>query len=665
MCGIFGILTSDPRGVDPGAVGRAVAALRHRGPDDEGYALFARRGGEPAVCGGPDSDPRLALPPLSSAADRGFDIALGHRRLSILDLSPAGHQPMSSPDGRYWITYNGEVYNYLELRDELAGLGHRFHTQTDTEVLLAAYSQWGVAALPRLVGMFAFGLLDRRENTLLLARDFFGIKPLFYTVLPDGFAFASEIKALLALPGLSRQVNPQSLYDFLRAGLCNHNGETMLANVKRLPPAHYVQLRLPPADGALSAAAAWCDLKPERFWRLELDQTVNLSFDQAATRLRELFLDSVRLHLRSDVPVGTCLSGGVDSSAIVMGVRAVSGNQADFHSFSYLADVPAINEQRWSDIVAAAAVTTPHAIRFRPEELVADLDAMLTAQDEPLTSASMYAQYRVFRRAKEVGVKVLLDGQGADEMLAGYSIFWCTRLGALVNGLRWRRAARLHRGIRGRGPSRHEILRGVARALPRPLAAAARALFAAERMPPWLVGGWFDQRGVTRTRLGGDGAATPLRAHLFEAFTQTSMPILLRFEDRNSMAHSIESRVPFLTPALAQFVFSLPDEYLIDDDGTSKRAFRAAMRGIVPDAILDRRDKIGFTAPDQALLTALGPWVEEALGGATARAIPAIDVPTMQADWNRVRSGQQTFDVRFWRWLYLIRWSELISAEYA
>src|SRR5262249_4515766 len=289
----------------------------------------------------------------------------------IIDLTAAGRQPMSSRDGRYHLVYNGEIYNYLELRSELQRLGHIFNTQTDSEVLLEAYAEWGAKALLRFVGMFAFAILDTTERTLFLARDFFGIKPLYYADSDESFAFASEIAPLLALTCAGRKVNPAALLLYLRHGLSDQGMNTLLSGINQLPGAHYMELALDRP----------CLARPIRYWTPQLGGA-DLGFDDAAQRLRELFLDSIRLHLRSDVPVGAALSGGIDSSSIVAGMRCVDPS-LEIHTFSYIADDPSFSEECWVDLAAARAGAKVHKLRPTSKELVNDVEDLISAQEEP------------------------------------------------------------------------------------------------------------------------------------------------------------------------------------------------------------------------------------------------------------------------------------------
>jgi asparagine synthase (glutamine-hydrolysing) len=608
MCGIAGF-TSKPDDLE-----KLLQSLQHRGPDDQGIFQSA-------------------------------DAVLLHRRLSIIDLSAAGRQPMASDDGRYHIVYNGEIYNYVELRSELEALGVRFRSTSDTEVLLKAFIQWGIRCLPRLVGMFAFAVLDSRDRRLFLARDCFGIKPLYYS-FDRGFSFASEIKTLL---GGAPNVDPQCLYYYLRYGLTDVGGQTPFAGIRRLPPAHYLEISLQnpqPTD-------------PRSYWSVNLEDRTELSFEAASEKLRELFLENVRLHLRSDVPVGAALSGGIDSSAITMAMRRLVGRKLDLYTFSYIADDAQISEERWIDLVGKESGAKVHKVKARPEELVEDLPRLIRIQDEPFGSTSIYAQFRVFQLAREKGIKVLLDGQGADEMLGGYRSFVAPRLGSLLKQGRWGEARRLFFSAL-RLPGTLGPMGLCRNALSFVLSPAVKSALRKDRIPAWLNERWFRDRNcrpVAGTKAGRD----QLREELYRTLVQTSLPSLLRYEDRNSMAFSIESRVPFLTPSLVNFIFSLPEDYIVGPDGTSKAVFRRAMRGIVPDAILDRKDKIGFSTPEHRWLSALKPWVDRVLSSAE---VPALNMKEVRKEWDGIAAGNKPFDFRVWRWINLAEWARQFNVRF-
>ncbi len=640
MCGIAGLLLHPAGRVPADQVRSLLRVLEHRGPDDHGWLAFSDRGTQVG----------REVP-----GDLAASAVLIHRRLSILDLSVAGWQPMGTPDGRHFLIFNGEIYNYIELRAELEALGQRFHSNSDTEVLLAGFVRWGPRVLERLVGMFAFAILDTVDRKLFLARDFVGIKPMYYARWRDGFAFASEINALLDLPGVTRKINPQRLYDFLRFGLTDIAGETLLQDIKQLPAAHYLEV---PLDGFES-------LEPVRWWQVELDARSDLSFDQAAAHTRELFFESVRFHLRSDVPLGTALSGGVDSSAIVMTMRQVEPS-LEIHAFGYAADDPAVNEEKWMQIVADASGAVLHKVRADPHTLVSELAALINTQGECFGGTSIYAQRQIFRTAKEAGIKVMLDGQGADELLAGYQYYVAARFGSLLRQGAWGEAAALIRSASRRpGLSGIGILtRSMDFLLPSAMQLPLRRWVRKDLDPAWMDFRWFSRHGIVPRSIGYQRGKDVLRQALYTEMTENSLPRLLRFEDRNSMAFSIESRVPFLTPKLVQFLFTLPERYLIAPDGTTKAVFRKAMRGVVPDAILDRKDKIGFATPEKDWLLALRPWVDGILEGDTAARIRAIDSKEVRREWGRIVRGERTFDARVWRWISTVLWAQRFEVSF-
>ncbi|WP_300718130.1 asparagine synthase (glutamine-hydrolyzing) [uncultured Desulfovibrio sp.] len=644
MCGIFGWIPM------PGHASRdarsvactLLADLRHRGPNDAGCLVF------PADDLSHPQDGRVLSGETSCA------LLLGQTRLSIIDLSPAGHQPMRSADGRYTLVYNGEIYNYRELRQELEQAGCVFRTATDTEVLLQALVVWRADALPRLTGMFAFAFLDAERRTIFCARDCFGIKPLFWHAGEAGFCFASEIPALLHMPGVPRRVNPAAVYQYLCYGQYDTGDATLLAAVHALPPAHCVEISLDdPAH-----------VSPRRWWKPDIADTCPLSFEAAAERLRELFLTSVRLHLRSDVPLGVALSGGIDSSATTCAVRLLEPD-ADLHTFSFIAAGSDVSEEHWATLVAEKTHAIRHVVTVEPAELAADLDALLLAQGEPFGSTSIYAQYRVFRLARECGITVTLDGQGADELLAGYQGYPGQRMVSLLRSGRFLAACRFLRAASrwpGRGAS-YILQRTIGECVPAGLLQTALRLVGRDPLPPWLDMTRLMAQGVSPLPEDKRQELFPsphkVKQKLATQLIWNGLPQLLRHGDRNAMAHSIESRVPFLTRELAEFCLSLPEHYLVDDTGCSKSVFRRAMRGIVPDEILDRRDKIGFETPERQWLESLGDWVDATLKQADS--VPYLRMDVARREWQDIRNGKSVFNWRVWRWLCYTRWVQLFG----
>jgi asparagine synthase (glutamine-hydrolysing) len=641
MCGIAGFLSSQDQAL-PTWVPELGDRLAHRGPDDAGWLGYSPDGIETGHNW--------------SGHHNGHKLFLFHRRLSIIDLSSNGWQPMASHDGRLHVVYNGEIYNYLELREELRKLGHCFRTQSDTEVLLAAYSEWGPGALRRFEGMFSFALLDTHRKVLVLARDFFGIKPLYYVAGSDFLAFASEIKALLGSGAVRPQGNPERLYEYLRYGISDDGTQTMLADVKQLPAGHYLEIAL---DRPM-------ELKPVRYWQPNVQEQTYIGFAEAARRLRELFLKNVRRHLRSDVPVGVALSGGIDSSSILAAMREVAPD-LDLHAFSYIADEVEISEERWIELAAGSSAATLHKVRPRAGDLRQDLETLICAQDQPFGSTSLYAQYCVFRAAREAGIKVMLDGQGADEILGGYRFHTAARFASLLKQGKWTQAMQFaSRCSTLPGVSRQWLLSKAAEyLLPSWIQGPLRKSVGKELWPAWLEAKWFHERGVHPAALHGSESQQVLREYLGRSLAKNTLPGLLRYEDRNSMAFSIESRVPFLTPELVEFVLSLPEEYIVAPDGTSKAVFRQAMRGLTQDAILDRRDKIGFATPEESWLRKLHHWVGRVLNGETAAALPCLHGQQMSREWEEIVARRKPFTGYVWRWLNLILWTERLNVQWS
>lgn len=639
MCGIAGLIFSSPQHVSQKLLASLLASIEHRGPDDYGVMALTASGVNKGRC--------LEL-------EEPASLLFAHHRLSILELSQAGWQPMSSSDNQYHIVFNGEIYNYIELKAELIAQGYKFNSNSDTEVLLTAYRAWGVSCLNRFIGMFAFAILDLNKQSVFIARDFFGIKPLYYAVTSRGFAFASEIPALLNLPEIRRKVNPQRIYEYLRFGVTDHGSETLFAEINQLLPAHYLMISLNNPQR----------VEPQCFWTLDIHDQSTLSFDDAAEKLKELFLQSVRLHLRSDVPVGTALSGGIDSSSIVMMMRHLEPD-LDIQTFSYIASDPRISEEKYCRIVTDAASTNSHTVQPSVEELSQDLESLIRLQGEPFGSTTIYAQHRVFRLAREAGIKVMLDGQGADEILAGYIPFKGAYLASLLRKNRWKDAYRFaQKTTRNSDISSKLLAQWTANyTFPPQLQSLGRRIVGKDLRPEWLNWEWLESRGAKSYSLihdtGNGSFKEILRSSLFYG-----LPKLLRYEDRNSMFFGIESRVPFLTPELVSFVYSLPANYIITSDGISKGIFRQAMRGIVPDSILDRRDKIGFSTPEKKWLTSANSLKQNILQDKNLAQIPCLNSLGVRNELEKFCNGKSTVSNSVWRLTNFVKWSEQFKAEY-
>jgi asparagine synthase (glutamine-hydrolysing) len=497
----------------------------------------------------------------------------GFRRLAIIDLCERSNQPLHL--GSLHLVFNGEIYNYVELRRELSSLGHRFETEGDAEVLLHAWGEWRDLALDRLDGMFAFGIWDDERRQLTFAVDPFAEKPLFYQAAAGRLLFASDIRALKAADPRVGIPDESAIDGFLALGTMPELPRTFFDDVQRLPPAHVARWE----RGSISV---------RRYW---MPQAVPVPADRGemGERLRELLTDSVRLRLRSDVAVGSSLSGGVDSSAIVSVAARLRGGRSR-HAFT--ATFPGFAKDEWShaeEVARAAEVAEHHAVLPRMGELLDDLQELVRDQEEPFGSTSIYAQWRVMRAARRAGVIVLLDGQGADELFGGYvgTAGWALRTAGP-------RAALL---AVAKDPSLAESLAiaySAGRA-PRALVRRHRLRRASPYVTRLLAYEAVDSEELPFDR-GGNGS--PLRRTLVEQAFRTSLPTLCRYADRNSMAHSVEVRLPFLDRRIAEFALSLPAR-LVYHNGITKLALREALRGLVPDGVLDRREKIGYETPEQ------------------------------------------------------------------
>lgn len=600
----------------------ALSSMRLRGPDHQGFDRHSR--GEGAV-------------------------VLGHTRLPIIDLSSSGQQPMYSADQRYGLVFNGEIYNYLELRAELEVLGAVFRTRPDTEVLLAAWVQWGQASLRRLKGMFAFVVFDRQLGLLTCVRDAFGIKPFFYALEGNAFAFASELSALRALKAEKPQLNWQRAYDYLVHGEYDFGDESFISGIRSLLPGQFFTVDL--ATLQVSEPTVW--------WRPSITLDKSLSFSTASEHLREKFLDNVRLHMRSDVPLGAALSGGIDSSAIVCAMRHLEPD-ADIHTFSYIARGSLVSEESWVDKVNQHVRADAHKVVVSAEELAADLEDLIATQGEPFGSTSIYAQYRVFKLAKEHGITVTLEGQGADEVMGGYNGYPGQRIHSLLDRGDYRQAwAFLAKWSEWPGRSRSEGLKRIVGEYSEGrLHDLLRSLNGMGNTPEWIRAEPLRECGV---HLEFPGTANRYSAPerrmmgaLATSLSQRGLLGLLRHGDRNSMRFSVESRVPFLTTDMADFMLSLPEDYLVSAGGETKHLLRSALRGIVPDEVLNRRDKIGFATPEQQWLMGMAGtirlWLEDDLG------LPFLDQAKLRKHFEQIVTGRRPYTWQVWRWVNFARW---------
>jgi asparagine synthase (glutamine-hydrolysing) len=617
-------------------------SLAHRGPDDSGIYQSHQTG-------------------------------LVHRRLAIIDLSPAGHGPMCNEEGTIWLTFNGEIYNYRELIPDLERAGHRFKSHSDTEVIIHAYEAYGERCVERLNGMFAFAIWDEQRAVLFCARDRAGVKPFYYTLWDGFFAFASEIKALAMLPGFSRAVDDQVVYEYLVHGYVDHTDATFFQHVKPLPAANSLVLE----NGNMRILPYWRIPCPDLAHLMR--QPTPTELDRLSEDFATLLHDSIRLRLRSDVTVGSCLSGGLDSSAIVCTMsNLLFGGGSQSHgfderwfargdrqkTFSACYDDPAIDERAYVNAVTHATGAEAHVVYPRGEDLVADLQQVIWHQDEPFLGTSIFAQWYVMKLAHQTGVKVLLDGQGADELLCGYPGYFGPYFAdLLVSGQTatlLREMALFDRYTRGRWGSGRLLMARALRARHGWLRPQLRSRLDPSRLVPAWVAPGLMQDGQGRSRRAPMSYSLEVPGYLSSMshwlFTRGSLPGLLRYEDRNSMAFGVESRVPFLDYRLIEFVFSTPNAARMGD-GRGKRVLRRSSRRLIPAVVSNRRDKLGFTTPEDVWLR--GPAQDAVLTVLTAPSVAAHGylqpgvVRDMALSFMR---GAPIASALIWRWTNLELW---------
>src|SRR3989338_6136024 len=420
MCGIAGIIALKEKTLPPSFIISMTNTLKNRGPDDEGFlAVNFREKTSYSLAG---DDTKISLPHISKL-QKEATLYFGNRRLSIIDLSVAGHQPMSSRDGSLWIIYNGEIYNYCELRDELIQLGYGFKSATDTEVVLAAYEFWGKDCVNKFNGMWSFVIYDSNKSILFGSRDRFGVKPFYYYFDNSLFVFASEIKAILQIPTIKKQANDKAIFDYLVLQLDDPAEESMFKNIFELLPSHCFEFSL--NDKQLKIWKYY-DLS----WNHKWENVNQPQMEEYVQNIGSLIKNAVQLRLQSDVPVGTCLSGGIDSSSIVSVINKfrLDGKAPSIglvqKTFTACYENLEIDERKWAQIIIQKSNTSWHRVFPDAKSLLHDLEDMIYTQDVPFGSTSIYAQYRVMKLAKENGIKVLLDGQGGDELFAGYTAYY-------------------------------------------------------------------------------------------------------------------------------------------------------------------------------------------------------------------------------------------------
>lgn len=620
MCGFAAMLGLQGKAADAAVLEGMMAAISHRGPDDSGIYLSGT-------------------------------VGLGFRRLSILDLTQSGHQPMSSRDGACTIVFNGEIYNYRELRAELEGAGYSFHSTGDTEVLLSSYLHWGVDCVSRLNGMWAFLIHDRRRGLVFGSRDRFGIKPLFMNRNHCSVLFASEIKAIRASRLAQEQTNWSVAADFLLRGRLDQTSETFYTGVAQIPPATAFELT---DDGRYRE---W------RYWSLEDAPESDPS--RATDEFAELFEDSVRLHMRSDVPVGVHLSGGLDSTSIICAaarLRAEEGSRQSLMAFSFI-------ESEYDEtnfINDTLRQTQAQLVRLEsdPVRFWNNLKEVLWYQDEPFHSIYLLVAYELMRMTAAHGVKVVLNGQGADETLAGYPSYFRDYWNGLIRAGQPAKAwDEMGRYVAVHGGSRLQLLAAQAKHLAQ---GALRQSRQYRRAAAWnerkrlANDDWFSPEFCGRLPARDDGGdPRDLNGALAFSIRRQPLPLYLRIEDRISMAHSIESRVPFLDHRLVSYAYGLPSNWKMRGP-LNKFILREAMRGRIPESVRNRPEKFGFPVPARRWLAdRLFEPAREAILTRQASERGIYQMRNIERDLERYRRGEIDVTYKLFNVVQFETWSAI------
>lgn len=616
MCGISGIISYQPNNKSVKNISSVNDEIKHRGPDDEGYVFFEHNTPTPVF--GKDTpnnvkqsnlcySPKVSIEEINTNAN----LVLGHRRLSILDLTEYAHQPLCNEDSNYWIVFNGEIYNYKVIREELISLGYQFSSTSDTEVVLKSYIEWGAACLEKFNGMWSFVIYDKTQQKLFGARDRFGVKPFYYIHNNDYFAFCSEIKGLLKLDGFEKTINPKAVYDYLVLGKMEIDTETFFKGIFELKPATYFELDVTSKKFEMHN---YYQLNTNTNWE-KVDETKSTSI---IADLKTKITNAIALRLNSDAKTGTCLSGGIDSSIVVGTINKLLkqqeiqqiGEKQEVFTASYPDND--IDESRWAKLVVNQTNTNWNQTFPTAAQLKEQLEDLVYAQDIPFGSSSTFSQYKVMELIRSKNVKVTLDGQGADELFGGYANHftnWMTNafkafsFSVILNNLKNAHPTFSNKKNIFKLPIQSFLIKNF------------QSLYFKQFIKHEPELGFVNSKLIStnqnRFSLINDKIKPAFNELLHYQFTEYGLKHLLRTADRNSMRFSVESRMPFVDDIdLITTVFNISGSYKIQH-GKSKYLLREAMKEVLPNEIYHRTDKIGFATPEKKWLVVLKPYFKE------------------------------------------------------
>jgi len=608
MCGISGIINQSGKPVSDKEIKIMNDLVTHRGPDDEGYFF-------------------------------GSNFALGHRRLSILDLSEAGHQPMHFHD-KYVLIFNGEIYNYIELRDELKRSGYKFKTRTDTEVILAAYDMWKFECVKKFNGMWAFALFDKRKSTIFCSRDRFGIKPFYYSVVDGKFLFGSEIKQILEFYP-RRFVNKHVLIDYLVAGMEEHNNQTFFENILKLSPSHNLIYDLTTNE-----------FRIKRYYRININEKLSRkNEDEAVSLYKKQFSRAVKIRLRSDAKVGTCLSGGMDSSSVATLASAMHKENSNlrFNAITAKSSEKRFDETHFAELVVNNAGLSWDITEPTVDDFKRNINEVVYTQEEPFGSTSIFMQYFVMKKAQEVGCTVMLDGQGGDETLLGYSKYYPA---AYIEYFRRYGLFKTLKEIRNSNKNNTKMtLKRILRHTVRSISPGLRKRKITRRCS------FLKKDYLSNFKFLDDLAKRYFDINKLQIYEieRTNLPALLRYEDRNSMRHSIETRLPFIDYKALETALGLNIKHKIKN-GWTKYLLRKAMEDKMSGELIWRKDKIGFKAPENLWMRAHHSEIEKSIEN--SKILRYVTDP----DKLKKKFRKLNLKVR-WRLYNIAKWEEVFSIE--
>ncbi len=655
MCGIFGVLNFSEVNVDMNSLQNSVNIIKHRGPDDEGYAVFNTHKKIREERYGDTSVSKKGTYVLSGSPDV-FNLAFGFRRLSILDLSVNGHQPFFNEEKNICIIFNGEVYNYIEIREELKQKGYKFRTGTDTEVIMNSYIEWGEECLSRFNGMWGIALYDMRKDILFCTRDRFGVKPFYYYKDDKVFVFGSEMKSVIEYfkkdTSFVKKVNKEITYDYFLNSFTDHTENTFIQGIKHLPPSHFIRV-------------SNHEFSIKKYFTLEVNKELGKYDENKFKRIKDSFsdliYDSVNLRLRSDVAVGTCLSGGLDSSAVVSIISTLLKDDNELNklqigsmqkTFSAVYDDRSIDERSFIEKIVKATNCDSHYIFPDKADFTEDAGKFIFQLDEPIGGTSPYAQWNVMKLARQNNVTVLLDGQGADESLGGYEVYFGFLYANLFKQKNFTElisevSKNFNKGIEISLRGLRYYLNSRNKNMKSPVSKYYNTDFLRD----------YSGKSVLDYR-----TTENLNEKLYEDLTQYILPSLLRYEDRNSMNFSIESRTPFLDYRIIKLLFETEGIYKIHN-GFSKWILRNSMEDKLPAEVAWRRDKKGFPTPERNWLMRLKSDFIETVNENREELNVFLNTDLILSNYDKIVSNPDIKSHFLWKIYNFAKWKKMYGVD--